>query len=85
MKKIKNIALFLPNLLLIISCGPKDKFEWNAGISAPIYYGASGPFVEYFYKGNGVVGTSAKESLPIFNDFLSVDFPPIDHRYKYRS
>ncbi|MBP2615469.1 DUF2931 family protein [Chryseobacterium jejuense] len=59
MKKIKSIALFLPNLLLIISCEPKDKFEWNVGISAPIYYGASGPFVEYFYKGKSIVGASA--------------------------
>ncbi|BAP31810.1 uncharacterized protein CHSO_2773 [Chryseobacterium sp. StRB126] len=57
--KIKNIVLFLPNLLLIISCGPKDKFEWNAGISAPIYYGASGPFVEYFYKGKSIAGASS--------------------------
>ncbi|MDM1554824.1 MULTISPECIES: DUF2931 family protein [Chryseobacterium] len=63
MKKIKNIALFLPNLLLIISCGPKDKFEWNAGISAPKNYISGGPFVEYFYQGKGVAGTSANVGI----------------------
>ncbi|OCA79495.1 hypothetical protein BBH99_18770 [Chryseobacterium contaminans] len=63
MKKIKNIALLLPNLLLIISCGPKDKFEWNAGISAPKNYISGGPFVEYFYQGKGVAGTSANVGI----------------------
>ncbi|AZB11222.1 DUF2931 family protein [Chryseobacterium sp. G0162] len=57
--RIKNKILFLPGLLLMVNCQPKDKFEWNAGVSAPIYYGASGPFVEYFYKGKSVAGTSA--------------------------
>ncbi|GEN67809.1 DUF2931 family protein [Chryseobacterium rhizosphaerae] len=61
--KIKSIVLLLLNLLLIISCGPKDKFEWNAGISAPKNYISGGPFVEYFYQGNGVAGTSANVGI----------------------
>ncbi|MCW3162490.1 DUF2931 family protein [Chryseobacterium oryctis] len=44
--------------LSLLSCQPKDKFSWNAGWSAPKYYGAS-PFVEYFYKGKSIAGTSA--------------------------
>ncbi|UHO40066.1 DUF2931 family protein [Chryseobacterium capnotolerans] len=61
--KIKSITLLLPNLLLILSCGPKDKFEWNAGISAPKNYISGGPFVEYFYQGKGVAGTSANVGI----------------------
>lgn len=59
MKKIKNIALFLPNLLLILSCGPKDKFEWNIAWSAPKFYSAAPMPIEFFYKGRSVAGTSA--------------------------
>ncbi|MBP2615471.1 DUF2931 family protein [Chryseobacterium jejuense] len=59
MKKIKSIALFLPNLLLIISCEPKDKFEWNVAWSAPKFYSAAPMPIEFFYKGRSVAGTSA--------------------------
>ncbi|MBP2615470.1 DUF2931 family protein [Chryseobacterium jejuense] len=59
MKKIKNIALFLSNLLLIISCHPKDKFEWNVAWSAPKFYSAAPMPIEFFYKGRSVAGTSA--------------------------
>ena len=38
-------------LLVLVGCSPKDKYEWNAGMSAPKYYGNGGPMVEYFYKG----------------------------------
>ena len=46
-------------LLVLAGCGPKDKYEWNAGMSAPKYYGNGGPMVEYFYKGKSVAGASA--------------------------
>ena len=46
-------------LLVLAGCSPKDKYEWNAGMSAPKYYGNGGPMVEYFYKGRSVAGASA--------------------------
>ena len=46
-------------LLVLADCSPKDKYEWNAGMSAPKYYGNGGPMVEYFYKGKSVAGASA--------------------------
>jgi len=46
-------------LLALAGCSPKDKYEWNAGMSAPKYYGNGGPMVEYFYKGKSVAGASA--------------------------
>ena len=46
-------------LLVLVGCSPKDKYEWNAGMSAPKYYGNGGPMVEYFYKGKSVAGASA--------------------------
>ena len=46
-------------LLVLAGCSPKDKYEWNAGMSAPKYYGNGGPMVEYFYKSKSVAGASA--------------------------
>ena len=46
-------------LVVLTGCSPKDKYEWNAGMSAPKYYGNGGPMVEYFYKGKSVAGASA--------------------------
>jgi len=46
-------------LVVLVGCSPKDKYEWNAGMSAPKYYGNGGPMVEYFYKGKSVAGASA--------------------------
>ena len=46
-------------LMVLAGCSPKDKYEWNAGMSAPTYYGNGGPMVEYFYKGKSVAGASA--------------------------
>ena len=46
-------------LVVLAGCSPKDKYEWNAGMSAPKYYGNGGPMVEYFYKGKSVAGASA--------------------------
>jgi len=54
-KFISNILV----LLVLAGCSPKDKYEWNAGMSAPKYYGNGGPMVEYFYKGKSVAGASA--------------------------
>jgi len=45
--------------MVLAGCSPKDKYEWNAGMSAPKYYGNGGPMVEYFYKGKSVAGASA--------------------------
>ena len=46
-------------LVVLAGCSPKDKYEWNAGMSAPKYYGNGGPMVEYFYMGKSVAGASA--------------------------
>ena len=46
-------------LVVLAGCSPKDKYEWNVGMSAPKYYGNGGPMVEYFYKGKSVAGASA--------------------------
>ena len=46
-------------LVVLAGCSPKDKYEWNAGMSAPKYYGNGGPMVEYFYKSKSVAGASA--------------------------
>ena len=60
--RIVNFIFLL--LGLLASCqSPKEKakgeekFGWNAGISAPKNYIAT-PFVEYFYQGKSVAGTS---------------------------
>ncbi|MCW3162491.1 DUF2931 family protein [Chryseobacterium oryctis] len=49
--------------LSLFSCQPKDKFSWNAGFSAPKNYVAGGPFVEYFYKGKSIGGTSSSVGI----------------------
>ena len=46
-------------LLVLAGCSPKDKYEWNAGLSGPKYYPSGAPRVEYFYKGKSVAGASA--------------------------
>ena len=45
-------------LLVLADCSPKDKYEWNAGLSGPKYYPSGAPRVEYFYKGKSVAGAS---------------------------
>ena len=45
-------------LLVLAGCNPKDKYEWNAGLSGPKYYPSGAPRVEYFYKGKSVAGAS---------------------------
>ncbi|WP_167356207.1 DUF2931 family protein, partial [Chryseobacterium jejuense] len=57
--RIRNILIVLLSLLLVVSCEPKDKFEWNAAWSAPKFYGNGGPFVEFFYRGKSIAGASA--------------------------
>ena len=54
-KFISNILV----LLVLAGCSPKDKYEWNAGLSGPKYYPSGAPRVEYFYKGKSVAGASA--------------------------
>ena len=53
-KFISNILV----LLVLAGCSPKDKYEWNAGLSGPKYYPSGAPRVEYFYKGNSVAAAS---------------------------
>ena len=52
-------------LLVLAGCSPKDKYEWNAGLSGPKYYPSGAPRVEYFYKGKSVarasIGTGADQ------------------------
>ena len=45
-------------LVVLTGCSPKDKYEWNAGLSGPKYYPSGAPRVEYFYKGKSVAGAS---------------------------
>ena len=45
-------------LVVLAGCNPKDKYEWNAGLSGPKYYPSGAPRVEYFYKGKSVAGAS---------------------------
>ena len=62
-----RIVSFIFLLLgLLASCqSPKDKakdqdkFNWDAGISAPKNYTYGAPFVEYLYQGKGIGGASA--------------------------
>lgn len=64
-KKNKNYFFFAVLLSLIYACQPKndDKFEWNAGISAPQNYIAGGPFVEFFHDGKSVAGVSSNVGI----------------------
>ena len=70
MTKLKFLNYFLLFICLITvsllfrQCVSKaqsryNAFEWNAGWSAPKYYGAAPMPVEYFYKGKSIAGTSA--------------------------
>lgn len=61
---MKDVSLILLVACMFLSCQSpaekaksKEKFDWNAGISAPKNYPAA-PFVEYFYKGKSIGGTS---------------------------
>ncbi|OOV19196.1 DUF2931 family protein [Flavobacterium sp. LM4] len=38
---------------LLVSCQPKEKFDWEIGLSAPKFYSSS-PSVRFFYKGKMV-------------------------------
>ncbi|MGE8552691.1 MAG: DUF2931 family protein [Chryseobacterium jejuense] len=59
MRKIKTVRLLPVIILLLGSCQPKDKFEWNVAWSAPKFYSAAPMPIEFFYKGRSVAGTSA--------------------------
>lgn len=65
-EKNMRIVNFILVFSLLISCqSPKDKardqdkFNWDAGISAPKNYTYGAPFVEYSYQGKGIGGASA--------------------------
>jgi hypothetical protein len=61
MHPIKYIVLLL---ILFQSCTPKDKFDWNAGFSAPKFYGAGGPMVDFFYQEMAIKDNCLVLSLP---------------------
>jgi hypothetical protein len=61
MHQIKYVLLIF---IIFQSCTPKDKFDWNAGFSAPKFYGSTGPFVEYFYQGKSIAGNSGASIAP---------------------
>ncbi|OXA75282.1 hypothetical protein B0A65_22240 [Flavobacterium frigidimaris] len=68
-KFMKIVSSFFLFLSLFTSCQSpqekakkEEKFEWNAGISAPKNYIAT-PFVEYFFQGKGVAGASANVGI----------------------
>lgn len=62
MKIVNCILLFFVVATSCQSPNRREKFQWNAGISAPKYY-LSTPFVEYFYQGKGVAGTSTNVGI----------------------
>lgn len=53
------IGRYIILLISLISCSPKDKFDWNANFSAPHNYPSGAPFVEYFYQGKSIAGASS--------------------------
>lgn len=55
----KYILLLIGLIGIFCSCQPKDKFSWNAGISAPKNYPSGAPFVEFFYRGKSLGGASS--------------------------
>ncbi|WP_136667926.1 DUF2931 family protein [Flavobacterium sp. H122] len=55
---LTNRIVFLFTLLgLVASCQPKEKFDWEVGLSAPKYYSSS-PKVQFFYKDKIIHGAS---------------------------
>lgn len=56
---MRQIKYFLLIIIIFQSCEPRDKFRWNAGISAPKNYIAGGPFIEFFYQGQSIAGNSS--------------------------
>jgi hypothetical protein len=46
----------------LVSCQPKEKFDWEIGISAPKYYSSS-PKVQFFYHGNLVHSVSSNVGI----------------------
>ncbi|ELY2018224.1 DUF2931 family protein [Flavobacterium psychrophilum] len=56
--QINKIILILLLIIGFASCQPKEKFDWEVGLSAPKYYSSS-PSVRFFYKGKSVGSASA--------------------------
>ncbi|HSD05676.1 DUF2931 family protein [Flavobacterium sp.] len=55
--QINKISFFLFFFGLLFSCQPKDKFDWEIGLSAPKYY-SSIPSVSFYNKGKIVHNVS---------------------------
>ncbi|MDX6184092.1 DUF2931 family protein [Flavobacterium sp. Fl-77] len=53
--KIYLLFLFFS---LLVSCQPKEKFDWEIGLSAPIYYSSS-PSVRFFYNNKTIHSASS--------------------------
>jgi hypothetical protein len=58
-EKLISLSRLLLSFILFSSCHSQDKFDWNAGFSAPKNYIAGDPAVAYFYKGNNITGASS--------------------------
>jgi len=58
-QKVRFFLCCFLTIGLFASCQPKDKFSWNAGLSGPKNYPSGAPFVEYFYQGKSIAGTSS--------------------------
>ncbi|ELY2018223.1 DUF2931 family protein [Flavobacterium psychrophilum] len=56
--QINKIILILLLIIGFASCQPKEKYDWEVGLSAPKYYSSS-PSVRFFYKGKSVGSASA--------------------------
>ncbi|ELY2018222.1 DUF2931 family protein [Flavobacterium psychrophilum] len=56
--QINKIILIFLVITSFASCQPKEKFDWEVGLSAPKYYSSS-PSVRFFYKGKSVGSASA--------------------------
>jgi hypothetical protein len=58
-EKLISLSRLLLSFILFTSCHSQDKFDWNAGFSAPKNYIAGDPSVAYFYKGSNLTGASS--------------------------
>jgi hypothetical protein len=63
MRFFTTISLLFIVSIAFSSCQPKDKYDWNVGLSAPKNYVSGGPFVEYFYQGKSISGASSNVGI----------------------
>ncbi|MGQ7853686.1 DUF2931 family protein [Pedobacter sp. WC2501] len=58
-EKFISLNSFLLLFAMLASCQSKEKFNWDAGFSAPKNYIAGDPSVSYFYKDVNLAGASS--------------------------